>query len=162
MFIYTAKLEKSKLILIGLLLAALLALVVLVAANSSVHDEDGSPVMETAIQNTAAETNEDRITFLASYGWVVDQTPVETQEVKIPSDFPEVLEKYNELQMSQGFDLHKYEGKRIKRYVYTVTNYPDTNETVLATLLVYKDKVIGGDISTASQDGFLHGFENPN
>lgn len=64
MFIYTAKLEKSKLILIGLLLAALLALVVLVAANSSVHDEDGSPVMETATQNTAAETNEDRITFL--------------------------------------------------------------------------------------------------
>ena len=66
MFIYTAKLEKSKIILIGLFLAALLALVVLVAANSSVHDEDGSPVMETATQPTAAETNEDRITFLAS------------------------------------------------------------------------------------------------
>lgn len=120
MFIYTAKLEKSKLILIGLLLAALLALVVLVAANSSVHDEDGQSCDGNRHPEHGCRDHEDRITFLASYGWVVDQTPVETQEVKIPSDFPEVLEKYNELQMSQGFDLHKYEGKRIKRYVYTV------------------------------------------
>lgn len=162
MFIYTAKLEKSKLILIGLLLAALLALVVLVAANSSVHDEDGQSCDGNRHPEHGCrdQRGPHHLPGHPMAGWWIRHRW--KPEVKIPSDFPEVLEKYNELQMSQGFDLHKYEGKRIKRYVYTVTNYPDTNETVLATLLVYKDKVIGGDISTASQDGFLHGFENPN
>ena len=27
------------------------------------------------------------------------------------------------------------------------------------TLLVYKDRVIGGDISSPSADGFMHGFD---
>lgn len=159
MFIYTAKIQKSKLILIALLVACLLALIVLVAANRSAQDQT---VMETQQQSLSAETNEARIAYLASFGWTVEETPVETQEVKIPKEFPELLEKYNTIQKNQGFDLHEYEGKRIKQYVYTVINYPGAEEPVLATLLVYKDKIIGGDIRSSAQDGFLHGFANPN
>ncbi len=158
MFIYTAKIQKSRLILAALIIAAALALVVLLAANRSSSEE----ALQTATRSTTAETNEDRIAFLATHGWVVDETPIETQEVKIPSEFPEVLEQYNDLQVNQGYDLHKYEGKRIKRYVYNVTNYPAEDETVHATLLVYKNRVIGGDISSTRQDGFLHGFDKPN
>ena len=107
------------------------------------------------------ESNEDRIAYLASFGWEVEANPIETQEVKIPETFPEVLEKYNELQKEQGYDLTQYAGKQVKRYVYEVTNYPDTNDQYYATLLVYKDAVIGADITSASQTGTMHGLQMP-
>ncbi|MDD3165240.1 MAG: DUF4830 domain-containing protein [Oscillospiraceae bacterium] len=124
----------------------------------------GTKDLETAAHATAAETNEDRVAYLATYGWVVDEIPVESQEVRIPDSFPEVLESYNEIQLNQGFDLHKYEGKKVKRYVYHVSNYPDVPEgaTVKATVLTYRNKVIGGDVSSSEQNGFIHGFDAPN
>ena len=41
---------------------------------------------------------------------------------------------------------------------YTVTNYGNYNGTVLANLLVYRGRVIGGDICSADANGFIHGF----
>ena len=46
------------------------------------------------------------------------------------------------------------------RYCYNITNYPDYDGEVTATLLVYRNKVIGGDISSADVNGFTHGFRN--
>ena len=72
-----------------------------------------------------------------------------------------MLQKYNELQISQGFDLAGYGGKTVKRYVYEVTNYPDTTDSYFATILVYKDNVIGGDVSSAAQGGLMQGLQYP-
>ena len=44
------------------------------------------------------------------------------------------------------------------RYTYKITNYGEGEDTVYANILVYRDKVIGGDICSANVDGFIHGF----
>ena len=160
MFIFTAKVSKWKCAAIALMVIAIIALVITLFSNADTDAKNN----QTQLQQTTpeqVESNEDRIAYLASFGWEVEANPIETQEVKIPETFPEVLEKYNELQKEQGYDLTQYAGKQVKRYVYEVTNYPDTNDQYYATLLVYKDAVIGADITNASQTGTMHGLQMP-
>ncbi len=84
------------------------------------------------------KSNEDRISFLSGFGWTVDSEPYEVMEVVIPSEFDEVYKKYNELQEEQGYDLHDYCGKRLKRWTYQITNYPGrTDDTIFANIYVY-------------------------
>ena len=78
-------------------------------------------------------TNEARIAFLAEYGWEVSAEPVQTQQVRVPEEPGEVFLRYNELQVSQGYDLLQYSGQELTRYVYQVTNYPDSSGTYYAT-----------------------------
>ena len=47
------------------------------------------------------------------------------------------------------------------RFVYKINNYPGATEPVYATLLVYKNKVIGGDITDTAAMGKIHGFKLP-
>ena len=108
------------------------------------------------------KTNEDRIKFLSWFGWQVQPTALEQVEVTIPEKFSPIYEKYNEIQLAQGLDLKKYTGKKVQRYTYLVTNYPgmDKNSVsqVYANIILYKDTVIGGDISSTDLNGFMHGF----
>ena len=105
-----------------------------------------------------AGENEQRIDFLKQFGWEVEQEPVSIEEIVIPQQFNQVYERYNELQKTQGMDLTKYAGKTVKKVVYQITNYQRQDTIVHATLLIYHDKVIGGDISSAELDGFMYGF----
>ena len=109
-------------------------------------------------QAALSETNEQRISFLETFGWEVEGEEDEIVEVKIPQEFDDVFEKYNEIQKQQGCDLSKYAGKRCKRYTYVIENYPGQAEGVRANILVYKNKVIGGDVCSVELDGFMHGF----
>jgi len=109
--------------------------------------------------NYLAKDNEGRISFLKQYGWDISPEPFEVKEVALPADFDEVYQEYNRIQLKQNMDLTKFRTKRVKRYAYDVKNYPGVTAGVRANLLVYDDKVIGGDISTAELDGFMHGFE---
>ena len=45
------------------------------------------------------------------------------------------------------------------RYVYKITNFPGATEPVYATLLVYKNQIIGGDITDTSAKGVIQGFK---
>ena len=48
------------------------------------------------------------------------------------------------------------------RYVYQVTNYPGGGtEPVYATLLIYKNQVIGGDVTDTSAKGQVRPLEKP-
>ena len=105
-----------------------------------------------------AGENEQRIEFLQQFGWEVEQEPVSIEEIVIPQQFNQVYERYNELQKTQGMDLTKYAGKTVKKVVYQITNYQRQDTIVHATLLIYHNKVIGGDISSAQLDGFMYGF----
>ena len=109
--------------------------------------------------NPAAANEQQRRDFMAAYGWEVQEEPLEIREVLIPGQFDEAYEKYNYIQKQQGFDLSRYRGKVCRRYVYALPGYPGGAEEVRITLLVYKDRVIGGDISSPSADGFMHGFD---
>ena len=161
MVIMTAKVSKSKLIAIALIV--LVAVILLVVCLTNSGKSGSAPAAENTAQAAPSElkTNDDRVAYLASYGWEVAQEPVQTQEVRIPTEPSEVFERYNDLQVSQGFDLHNYAGKSVKRYVYQISNYPDTEDTYYATLLVYKNAVIGGDVSSSAQGGVMHSLCMP-
>lgn len=155
MVIFTAKLSKGKLISIVAAAAALLLLIIFLANRPS-----GKDIAETA--GKKLESPESRVEFLASLGYTVSSEPVRTQEVQIPKEFTEVYEQYNAVQKSQGYDLEKFQGKNVMQYVYLVENYPENSgetaspgEPVYATLLLYKNKLIGGDLSRSGQQGFL-------
>ena len=160
MLIYTAKLTKTKLALfVG---AVFLVLLLIIAAVSSLktHDAAGTAaltVSEVSFKNI--RDNGDRIAFLNAFGWEVGADPVAIEEVVIPEEFDGVYAQYNELQRYQGLDLEKYRGKTAKRYTYEVTNYPGNEDNVVANLLIYKNRVIGGDVCSTEYRGLMHGFE---
>lgn len=155
MVVLTAKVSKGKIIAIVLIVAVIVALLVTLCAKTG-GDSD-----TTAESAASAATNDQRIAYLQALGWEVEADPVETQEVRIPAELPEVLQRYNELQRTQGFDLARYAGETAKRYVYKVLNFPDTTDSYYVTLLVHKDAVIGGDVSAASQNGLMQGLQYP-
>lgn len=112
---------------------------------------------ETEQKEFPGETNEERLAFLQSFGWQVEETPAETREVMIPAQFNDVYTTYNVMQKAQGFDLKPYAGEVCTQYRYKINNYPNEPE-VYATLLVYGKLIIGGDLACAEVDGFMHGF----
>lgn len=100
-------------------------------------------------------SNEDRIEFLNSCGWITG-TIAEEQEILIPSEFNAFYDEYNMLQISQGFDLSRYKSERAVQYLYPVKNYPDRLENVYGCVIVYDNRVIGGDIrQTVPGDSFF-------
>lgn len=154
MFVFTAKLSKTKLLAACVILVAAILLIVLLATSG------GTEVPE----NTApiGNTNDDRVAYLATFGWSVNAEPTETQKVRIPDSADnKVFARYNDLQRSQGFDLTDYAGKEVMRYVYEILNYPDATQPVYASILVYDGRIIGGDITDTAPDGLIHSFARP-
>ena len=103
-----------------------------------------------------AATKEDRMAFLESLGWQADPETEEANSVKIPDCSEGAMADYNALMQKGGYDLSDYEGKKVDQYQYQLNNYPDCEQTVWVTLYVWQGRVIGGDIHTASLDGFMH------
>ena len=156
MFIYSLKAKTLK--MFGLICVALVAVIMLAAfmPNYIAASTDGG----SEINYSRIKSNEDRIAFLKQFGWEVSPEATESEQVTIPAEFDKVFAGYNEIQKRQGLDLTKYKGKTMMRYTYDVTNYPEYEGKVQANILVYRGKVVGGDICSADVNGFIHGFEN--
>ncbi len=155
MFVYSVKASSIKLVALVLLsLTVVCTLLILIPSYdaTTVFADDGSVVY------TGAKTNEGRIEFLKNFGWEVEAEPLEEKEVTIPSEFDSVFIGYNELQKLQGLDLSRYKRKTVTRYTYVITNYPEYEGKVFANVIIYRGRVIGGDICTEAKDGFIHGF----
>jgi len=155
MFIVTARLPK-KWLLAGA--AAVLCCCVL-AAFTLISGLGGRAVAVSAeVKNI--KSNDDRLAYLSGLGWQVSTQPIATEELLIPEEFDDSYAGYLKLQADQGFDLTQYKGKRVKRYTYQLTNYPTQAEPVQIALLIYKNKVVGGQIQSSS-GSFLHGLTLP-
>ena len=100
------------------------------------------------------------LAFVSRFGWEVEVEPDEIREVIIPVEFDDVYNNYNVIQIKQGYDLKKYAGERVKRWTYTVKNYPgyEDQECIKINVLVCDREVIGGDVCSVRLDGFMHGF----
>ena len=158
MFIYSMRAGTIRFFgVVCMALAVLVALIAFVPELSPIAAETGEVVESVSFENV--KTNEDRITFLSSFGWQVEDIPKESTTVQIPTEFDKVFSAYNEIQRGQGLDLSPYAAKTVERYTYTVTNYEGYEGTVLANLLVYRGRIVGGDICSADAGGFIHGFE---
>ncbi len=157
MFVYSMRAGTLRFLgVICLSLVALLTLIAFVPAlqpTAAAATEDANAVSFEKIR-----TNEDRIAFLAAFGWQVEPEAVEATTVTIPREFDKVFSVYNELQRAQGLDLSHYASRTVDRYTYTVTNYEGYEGKVYANLLIWRGRVIGGDICSADSTGFLHGF----
>ena len=150
MLVMTAKLDKKKIAMIFAAVVLAVAALILLLGGGGGTTETLSPEVSD---------NDSRVAFLKNFGWSVTTSPVESGQVKIPKDASEIFERYNALQKSQGYDLSQYAGKTVMRYVYKINNYPGATEPVYATLLVYKNQIIGGDITDTSAKGKIHGFK---
>lgn len=106
----------------------------------------------------AGESDIDRsIRLLDSYGWEVDEKPVEEAEVNIPAELDEVYKSYNIIQKRAGLDIMPYRGKSGIRYTFIVKNYPvDVGEPVRANVICIEGVPVAGDIMTVSINGFMH------
>ena len=156
MFIYSLKASTVK--FVAVLSVALVALITLIAFIPAQSD---SVSASSQIDYSGIKTGDDRVAFLGQFGWQVKPEPVACVEVKIPEAFDKVMSAYNEIQRGQGLDLTKYKGKTVQRYTYEITNYDGYNGVVYANIIVYRNKVIGGDVCSADVKGFIHGFEKP-
>lgn len=160
MFIFSIKTSKRKLIIqFAVVIAFIIALGILFAMMNSNDKEAVCPIGKYSL---CAKDNDARIEFLSQFGWTVSSEPTEITTVTIPSEFNSTYEKYNDIQREHGLDLSKFQEKTCTRYTYQVLNYKDATQGVRANLLVLNDKVIGGDISSVTLNGFIHGFCCPN
>ena len=150
MLVMTAKVDKKKIAVILAAAVLLIAGILLLAGGRQ-------------SQSTAATvgSNDARVAFLKNFGWNVAASPVESSQVRIPSEPSEVFDRYNALQKSQGYDLSAFSGKTVMRYVYKINNYPGATEPVYATVLVYRNQIIGGDITDTAARGVVRGFSMP-
>lgn len=151
MMVMTAKVNLKKILIILGVIAALIVGCILIFG--------GNEADEPAATNVA--DNDSRIAFLHSFGWQVSTSPVSSGQVKIPDTQSAVYQRYNELQKSQGYDLTKYAGQTVMRYVYKITNYPGATDPVYATVLVFQGQIIGGDVTDTAAKGVVQTFKFP-
>ena len=161
MFIYSFRASTIK--LVGVICVALTVLITLIAfvPTYAITSQTGANPDDTSVSYSydKVKTAADAAEFLSQFGWTVSAEPIETKTVTIPAEFDKVFAAYNELQKSQGLNLAKYKNKEVTRYTFSVTNYEGYDGTVWANVLVWRNRVIGGDICSADVSGFVHGFE---
>lgn len=146
MFIVTARVPRRRLLagaitILCCCLVVATALVLLLGGRS----------VTAAAEVSNIRSNDDRVAYLQGLGWLVSADPVMTEELMIPDSFDRSYADYLALQSGQGFDLTRYCGKRVKRYTYQISNFPDLPDGVQAALLVYKNRIIGGQLQ--AEDG---------
>ena len=155
MFIFTAKLNRKKAIIIIIALAVVLCTIILIAG---MRDQKKTAPAAKQISTTSIATNGDRVKYLESFGWKVKEQPREEQEVVIPKEFTKVYSDYATLQKKQGFELSKYSGMEAKRYTYEILNYPTGEKGIVADIIIYRNAVIAGDVQSTALNGFMHGL----
>lgn len=153
----TVKLKRRR-----VLIFAFLFVFILLLAVAAFFGKNADGFLFT--QNRLAEnTNDERIRFLSSFGWLTSSEPIIIDDVLIPAEFSDVYENYNQLQIENGYNLKDYKLKLVKKYTYEILNYPNIidGEKVYANLLIYQNDIIGGDVSSAQLGGFMQGFSMP-
>lgn len=101
-----------------------------------------------------AATNEERVAYLEALGWQVEPQPIETLDLQLPEKLEGEWDAYAKLQKGQGLSFSEFAGQAVKRYTYTVTNYPEIPQGVQANLYLWGDQIIGGDVIFTGQGGF--------
>ena len=158
MFVFSFKASTLKYIGVMSLCTLAIVLTALLMPSNSLADSMSGVAVEASVERKHGDfknvsSNKDRIAFLESFGWQVDSEPVYSAEITLPEEFDDIYSEYNKLQKKIGLDLEKYKGEKAKKYTYAVKN---AEESALATLIIYKSRVIGGDVSSASVDGFQY------
>ena len=150
MFIYSIRASTLKFFACILLSITVLAILLTLGTAETVYaSADGREINYSGMKK-----NENRVEFIEGFGIKVNPEPVREESFTMPDDFDRVILGYNQIQKAQGLDLTKYSRKRVTHYSYEVTNY-DSEGPVYVNLLIYRNKIIGADISSAADGGFV-------
>ena len=152
MLIWTTRFSRKKAVLTVIAMGIVMAVLILLTGRTESGNSSARPELAD---------NSQRVEYLRSLGWEVDTEPVETLQFLLPEKLEEPYLSYNELQLSQGFDLTACLGKQVDRYTYTVTNYPERPEGVQANLYICEDYPVAGDICCPGAGGFQTGLAFP-
>ena len=157
MFICTVRAQTVRFAgVLCLALAILFGVAVIADAGAAIVPPEET--VET-VSFSSVKTDEHRLKLLTDLGWKTTGEVVEEESFTLPETFDRVLLGYNEIQKDQGLDLTRYRKKKVTRYTYEITNYPDYEVRVYANLIVWRGRVIAGDISSADPMGFVRGLE---
>ncbi len=97
-----------------------------------------------------AKTNAQRVAFVEQAGYtLVDKNPT-SKTVTIPEVFYDVYKNYNALQKKSGYDLSYYKGCEVIIYTYKINPPQNYSGEFLINIIVYNDRVIGGDVSSST------------
>lgn len=102
-----------------------------------------------------AKTNAQRLSFIKKLGYVTLSNEPSSKRVNIPDVFYDVYNNYNSLQQKAGYDLSLYKGCDVIIYTYKIKPPSDSTDECVINLIVYKDQIIGGDISSTALGGFM-------
>lgn len=153
MFIYSVR--ASTLRFFGVLAVTVCLLVSIMAFSGT---DSVFAMSNSAYSFSDVSTKEDRLEFLSQFGILVAADSESAESFVIPEALDRVMLAYNEIQKAQGLDLSGYCRKKVQRYTYTVENYKQSGVTVYANVIVYRHRVIGGDVSALGEGGFVIPF----
>lgn len=150
MFIFSINLPKTRIItIIAIVLCLICVLFLILKIVPCLFATNTNDLLQ--VQNY-----EDMVQFFKSYGYTVSQEPIETEDVVIPETFDPVYVNYEKLQKEAGFSIEGFKGVHVKRYTFLIENHErSVDEQVRGNLLVYEDRIIGGDICSVALDGFM-------
>ncbi len=150
MFIVHFKLHKRAVLAAAVILVTVLSLALVLPGC---HSDSNQPI--------PAETEEQRLAYLTELGWTVNTQPIETLDLQLPSPLDGEWENYAALQEQQGLPFRQFAGQTVRRYTYTVTNFPNVEKGVQVNLYVSGGQLIGGDVVATGKNGFQQGLEFP-
>ncbi len=153
MFIYSVRASTLRFFAILAVTVCVLVGVMAVSGADSV-----SAMSDGAYRFADVSTKEDRLEFLSQFGILAAEDSEQKEDFSLPEALDRVLLSYNEIQKAQGLDLSRYCKRKVQRYTYEVKNYKDPSLAVYANVIVYRQRVIGGDISAVGEGGFVLPF----
>ena len=106
-------------------------------------------VLSVKAERIMLNTNAERVAYIKSLNIDIISDEYRMKIVTIPKEFGKVYENYNKLQLSADFDLRDYKGKEVVVYTYNCDGEKIVN------LMIYKGRLIGGDVSEMSLNGSM-------
>lgn len=100
--------------------------------------------------------NRMNLDYIQSFGWQVEEKPVDIARFAVPQSFDSVFSAYGKIAQSGGFDLEAHAGERVVRYSYKVLNHTDSGSSLIRiNIFLAKNKIICADICSLDADGFV-------
>lgn len=159
MFVLTLKSKLNKKTLKKLVVSIVLIVcaVLTVVGAVNVYDKPSTKANSSNGEFITAFEEENAQEFVKQFDKAVAQL-FKHQTIFIPTEFDNTYIDYNNLQKEQGLNLEKYKGKQCQLYIYKLKGYTIDYADAYISLIVYRDSVIAGHISTGVLNSRLYTF----